>query len=107
MKNYPRWFSRLALIPALTLLSSLASAQSDSLSGSFGFLLNVTPGALAVLGVMNFDGAGNVTGTYTGRSNGGHPQSPPGTFTGTYSSMPNGVGVKPGSVTIALDIGAT
>src|SRR5579859_5987413 len=108
MKDYMRSFPRLvsALLLTLTLFCSLADAQSNSLSGSFGFLLNHT-GGLAVLGVMNFDGAGNVTGSYTGRSNGGHPQSPPGTFTGTYSSMPNGVGVKPGSVTIALDIGVT
>ena len=108
MKNYTRSFPRPApaLLLTLTLLCSLASAQSNSLSGSFGFLLNHT-GGLAILGVMSFDGAGNVTGSYTARSNGGHPQSPGGTFTGTYSSMPNGVGLKPGSVTIALDIGTT
>ena len=107
MKDYTRSFSRVAaLVFTLALFCSLAAAQSNTLSGSFGFLLNDS-GGLAVLGVMNFDGAGNVTGSYTGRSNGGHPQSPPGTFTGTYSSMPNGVGVKPGSVTIALDIGVT
>jgi hypothetical protein len=108
MKDYTRSFPRpvSALLLTLTLLCSLAAAQSSSLSGSFGFLLNHS-GGLAVLGVMNFDGAGNVTGSYTGRSNGGHPQSNPGTFTGTYSSMPNGVGVKPGSVTIALDMGVT
>jgi hypothetical protein len=106
MKNYTRSFPRLAsaLVLALTLFCSLASAQSNSLSGSFGFLLDHS-GGLAILGVMNFDGAGNVTGSYTSRSNGGHPQGS-GTFTGTYSSMPSGVGSKPGSITIALDIGA-
>jgi hypothetical protein len=107
MKDYTRSFARLLsmLVLTLTLLCSSAAAQSNSLSGSFGFLLNHS-GGLAVLGVMNFDGAGNVTGTYTARSNGGHPQST-GTFTGTYSSMPNGVGLKPGSIIIALDMGTT
>jgi hypothetical protein len=113
MKDYTRSFPRLvsALVLTLTLLCSFAAAQSNSLSGSFGFLLSSYPvdpsgGGLALLGLMNFDGAGNVTGSYTARSNGGHPQST-GTFTGTYSSMPNGVGVKPGSVTLTLDIGIT
>ena len=107
MKDHTRLFPRLGsvLVLTLTLLCSSAAAQSNSLSGSFGFLLNHS-GGLAVLGVMNFDGAGNVTGTYTARSNGGHPQST-GTFTGTYSSMPNGVGLKPGSITIANDTGVT
>ena len=107
MKDYTRSFPRLVsvLVLTLTLFCSWADAQSNSLSGSFGFLLNHS-GGLAVVGVMNFDGAGNVTGSYTARSNGGHPQST-GTFTGTYSSMPNGVGLKPGSITIALDTGAT
>lgn len=106
MKDHARSFPRLvsALVLTLTLLCSLAAAQSNSSSGSFGFLLNAS-GGLAILGVMNFDGAGNVTGSATARSNGGHPQSPPGTFTGTYSSTPSGVGSKPGSITVAVDTG--
>ena len=109
-----QWISRLApvTILTLTLFCGAAAAQSTSLSGSFGFLLNYYPvdpsvGTLAIMGVMNLDGAGNLTGTYTGRSNGGHPQSAPGTFTGTYSSPPNGVGSKPGSIAITLDLGLT
>jgi hypothetical protein len=110
MEDQMRSFPRLVfvLVLTLTLLSSFASAQSNSLSGSFGYLLNFytvdASGGLALLGVMNFDGAGNVTGSYTARSNGGHPQGT-GTFTGTYSTAPNGVGVKPGSITLAIDIG--
>src|SRR5579864_7003797 len=102
---HTRWFSRLAPVSilALTLLGGVASAQSNSLSGSFGFLLNFygASGGLAFLGVMNFDGAGNVTGTATTRSDGGHPQGT-GTFTGTYSSAPTGVGSKPGTITLDL-----
>ncbi len=112
MKDHTRWFARLvsASVLALTLLCSMAAAQNNSLSGSFGFLLNYysvdSPGGLAILGVINFDGAGNVTGTSTVRSDGGHPQST-GTFTGTYSSPPNGVGSKPGTITLNLDNGLT
>jgi hypothetical protein len=107
MKDYTRSFPRLVsvLVLTLTLFCSWADAQSNSLSGSFGVLLNAY-GGLAVLGVINFDGAGNVTGSGTARSNGGHPQSTS-TFTGTYSSMPSGVGFKPGSLTITLDTGVT
>jgi hypothetical protein len=110
MKDHTRSISQRVsvLVLTLTLLCSLAAAQSNSLSGSFGFLLNAysadASGGLALLGVMNFDGSGNVTGSYTARSNGGHPQST-GTFTGTYSPASNGVGVKPGSITLAIDIG--
>jgi hypothetical protein len=110
MKDHTRSISRLVsvLVLTLTLLCSFAHAQSTPPSGSFGFLLNAysadASGGFALLGVMNFDGAGNVTGSYTGRSNGGHPQAT-GTFTGTYSTAPNGVGVKPGNLTLAIDIG--
>lgn len=106
MKDHARMSPRLmsVLVATLTLLCSSAAAQSDSLSGSFGVLLNAS-GGLAIVGVINFDGAGNVTGSGATRSNGGHPQSPPGTFTGTYSSTPSGVGSKPGSITITLETG--
>jgi hypothetical protein len=89
------------------------AAQSTSLSGSFGFLINssfdsssVNPTGLAILGVMNFDGAGNVTGPYTYEVDANRPnaaKTTTGTFTGTYSSNPDGTG----SVTIALDAGIT
>ena len=88
------------------------AAQSMSPSGSFGFLINATfvPASnkqgTAILGVMNFDGAGNVTGSYTYEVGAGTPNVPQtrtGTFTGTYSSNPDGTG----SATIALDAGIT
>ena len=79
-------------------LMGVAAAQSVPLSGSYGFLANAyqidsagSNGA-ALLGLMNFDGAGNVSGTVTLK-----PRSPiasnntgTGNFTGTYSSNPDG-----------------
>ena len=85
---------------------------SMSLNGSFGFLINVglspqsTDTGTAILGVINYDGAGNVTGSYTferGSTSTKAAQTVAGTFTGTYSSKPNGTG----SVIIALDAGLT
>jgi len=69
-------FSRLVpvLVLTLTLICSFAysvAAQSTSPSGSFGFLINASysdpyqTNGSAFLGLMNFDGAGNVTGSYT------------------------------------------
>jgi hypothetical protein len=126
MKDHKRSFRRLAslLVLTLTLMCSFAyfapgnrlrpvAAQSTSLSGSFGFLIDssfssssVNPTGLAILGVMNFDGTGNVTGPYTYEVDANRPQAAKtttGTFTGTYSSNPAGAG----SVTIALDDGIT
>jgi hypothetical protein len=91
---------------------NLLRAQSSSPSGSYSFL--ITPSfsstsdatGLAILGVMNFDGAGNVTGPYTYEVDANSAQAPKtttGTFTGTFSSNPDGTG----SVTIALDAGIT
>jgi hypothetical protein len=112
MKIQTRSISRLAsvLVLTLTLLSSFASAQSLLPSGSFGFLINVSyfmrpnNNGQAILGVMNFDGAGNVTGPYTyqiGALGDRAAQTITGTFTGTYSAKPDGTG----SVTAALDAG--
>jgi hypothetical protein len=81
-------------------------------SGSFGFLINASysdpsnENGLAILGVMNFDGAGNVTGSYTfevGSSATQTSQPITGTLTGTYSSNPDGTG----SVTTTSDTGTT
>lgn len=126
MKNHVRSFPRLASVPVLTLTllcgfaylapeNSLrpVAAQSTSPSGSFGFVvsasftnssLNAT--GLAILGVMNFDGAGNVTGPYTyevDANSATAAKTTAGTFTGTYSSNPDGSG----SATLALDAGIT
>jgi hypothetical protein len=121
MKDYTRSFPRLVsvLVLTLTLLCSFAyfapgnslravSAQSTSPNGSFGFLLNdsyfMRPNnnGGAILGVMNFDGAGSVTGSYTyqiGALRAQAAQTIAETFTGTYSSKPDGTG----SVTLAGD----
>ena len=95
----------------LTMFSGTASAQSTSPSGSFGFLINASisnssPNAtgLAILGVMNFDGAGNVAGTYLYEVDANSltaPKTTRGSFSGTYSSNADGTG----SMTIALDAG--
>jgi hypothetical protein len=123
MKIHKGLFPRLvpALVLTLTLICSFAyfapasslrgvSAQSKPLSGSFGFLLNSsvaqtsTDGGTAILGVMKFDGAGNVTGSYNvqlGDSDSQPASSAAGAFTGTYSTNTDGTG----SVTLALDAG--
>ncbi|HYL37087.1 MAG TPA: hypothetical protein VEV17_14320 [Bryobacteraceae bacterium] len=116
MRLHTRSLSRLVLVlvPALTLIcsSTYAFAQGMPPSGSFGFVVSasyVSPtdtNGWAMLGVMNFDGAGNVTGTYHAQYAGGPPPliTPnPGTFSGTYSSNPDGTG----SVMITLDVGFT
>jgi hypothetical protein len=123
MKDHARIFPRLAsvLILTLTLICCFAyltpgnalravAAQSTSPSGSFGFVVNAFQidsngsNGGAVLGVMNFDGAGNVTGTATLKprnTNAQNAQPVPTTFTGTYSSNPDGTG----SVTLSFDVG--
>jgi hypothetical protein len=123
MKNNARSFPRLAsvLFLTLTLLCAFAyfapanslravAAQSTSPSGSFGFVGGVSQidsngsNGGALLGVMNFDGAGNVTGTGTLKprdTNNQNAQAVPTTFTGTYSSNPDGTG----SLTLNFDVG--
>ena len=101
MKEDARLFSRLLAILVLTLTLTVVSAQSMPPSGSFGLLINASYSDLSnnngftVLGVINFDGAGNVAGTYTvelGSSRTQTSQPITGTFTGTYSSNPDGTG---------------
>ena len=109
MKDYTRLFSKLAPVLILT-FTAICNAQSTSLSGPFGFLVSASTNdpadgsGTALLGVMKFDGAGNVTGTYTlqnGASGGQAAQTGAGKFSGTYTTTAGG----PGSVTITLDIG--
>jgi len=95
----------------LTMFSGAAFAQSASPSGSFGFLINASISnsspdstGLAILGVMNFDGAGNVAGTYLYEVDANSPTAPKttrGSLAGTYSGNADGTG----SMTIALDAG--
>ena len=111
MKDHAQSLSRLMSVFVLTL--SAVSAQSTPTRGSFGFLINawfsssaVDATGVAILGVMNFDGTGNVTGPYTYEVDARGllaAKTTTGTFTGTYSSNPDGAG----SATIALDAGIT
>lgn len=111
MKNHARSLARLAVL-ALALTATLCpvAAQSPTPTGSFGFLAtlwandptDMTGGA--IVGVMDLDGAGNVTGTYTlqnGASPGQTQQTATGTFSGTYSGNPDGTG----STTLQFDAG--
>jgi hypothetical protein len=77
-------------------MNSHSQTQSNSPVGSFGFQLN------NVIGVMNFDGAGNMAGTYTGLNGGGGGGAQSGIVTGTYSSNSNGIG----SLNLAVDGGS-
>jgi len=106
-----RSFSHLAFVLVLALApASIVAAQGTVPSGSFGFVLNATfsnpstQGGAAILGLMNFDGAGNATGPYTlelGSVGDGQPRTITGNFTGTYSSNSDGTG----TVSIVLDNG--
>ena len=106
LKLYARLLSRLAFILILALVTAGAvTAQVAPPVGPYGFVLNATfidpsshPGG-AILGLMNFDGAGNASGTYDLEQGG--VASVTGSFTGTYSSNPDGSG----TVSIALDDG--
>ena len=91
--------------PALAglVLGLMSGTQTiNSLSGSFGFLASssyVAPtgnNGWAMLGVMNFDGAGNASGTYTAQFAGGPPQVPTatGTFTGAIVITDGGNGFQ-------------
>ena len=86
------------------------AAQTIPPSGAFGFLLSTAftdptnQGGAAILGVMNFDGAGKVRGPFTLEygSGGSLPvETINGTFDGTYSSNSGGTG----SIAIALGNG--
>jgi hypothetical protein len=67
------------------------AASGGSLSGSYGVQLNFSPFPLGTVGVMTFDGAGNVNVSLknVGGANGGINSL---TFTGTYSINPDGSG---------------
>ena len=97
--------SLVSLLFGLPHLLPTASAQGIRPSGSFGFQINAWVGPdgrnpQAVIGVLNFDGAGKVTGSFTiafAQENPGPNDPPsglgiPGALTGTYSSNPDGTG---------------
>ncbi|HYL34959.1 MAG TPA: hypothetical protein VEV17_03480 [Bryobacteraceae bacterium] len=85
----------------------IQSAQGSMPAGSYGLLLNRWPdannGPQGIFGVVNLDGAGNATGSYTAAGPGVGPAPISGTFTGAYSINPDSTG----SLTLNLDIGAT
>jgi hypothetical protein len=98
-----------ALVLTLTLLRA-AAAQSMPPSGAFGFVGGVSQidsnggNGGAILGLLNFDGAGNVTGTATVKprsTDNQRAQPVPSKVTGTDSSNPDGTG----SLTLAYDVG--
>src|SRR5690349_19170995 len=86
-------------------------AQSPAPAGSYGFLIysafsntSPNPTGLAFLGVMNFDGSGNLAGSYTYEVDANLPRAAKttnGSFTGTYSANSEGTG----SLTMTLDSG--
>src|SRR5579862_2183937 len=100
MKDYKPAFPRLisGSVMAFTLLLRAAVGQGTSPAGTYGYAANVylvdsvgSNGA-ALLGLMSFDGAGNVSGTVTLQPRGPQvtPKAVTGNFTGTYSSNPDG-----------------
>ena len=113
MKTHRTILRLAASVPVLSLGLALcfahlmpASAQTTAPVGSFGILLNQlktadassSPGA--ALGVLNFDGAGNVSGSYT--IVGKNPTAT-GTWTGTDSGNPDGST----TLNLTLDVGPT
>jgi len=124
MEDRARIFSRLAPVVVLrfTLIFSFVyfapgiglravAAQSTSPSGSFGFLIGSTfnnpalfPTGIVFLGIMNFDGAGNVAGTYLYEVDTDQqkvPHTTNGAFTGAYTVSGDGSG----STTLSFDNG--
>jgi hypothetical protein len=85
----------------------IQSTQENAPAGSYELLLNRLPDANAppqgITALVNFDGSSNVTGSYTVTGPDVGPGPLIGTFTGTYSTKPDGTG----SVTLNLDIGVT
>jgi len=79
---------------ALALSAQAAGFNNASLKGSYSFstnlrTANVSKDQFAMVGLMTFDGAGNVTGSYTSISNHAVQSGPLG---GTYVVKSNGTG---------------
>ena len=112
MQDCVRRFTWMFSLSVLLLCNS-AQGQTTSLSGPYGFLVNAASfmrpnnNGTGVLGMLNFDGAGNVTGSYTFEQGLKGPNKPTqniaGSLTGTYSINPDGTG----TTTLNLDAGLT
>lgn len=82
-----------------------AAAQTTTPNGSYGVLVNLWPDAnqlpSAFLGVLNFDGSGKISGSYTIFTKSTDVLK--GTLTGTYSGNADGTN----TVNLTLDVGQT
>jgi hypothetical protein len=86
------------------LRSRRVAAQSAGLTGSYGYTQTDLSNPSATMGVITFDGAGNVTRSYTSVQPDTSPNATSmvvqaGQFTGTYTVNPYGTG------TLALQLG--
>lgn len=86
------------------LRSRRVAAQSAGLTGSYGFTQTDLSNPSATVGVITFDGAGNVTGSVTSVQPDPSPNATAvvvqaGQFTGTYTVNPDGTG------TLTLQLG--
>ena len=83
----------------------IQSGQGTMPAGSYGYLLTGWPDAhnkpFVISGVLNLDGAGSASGSYTLAT--GRPNAFPGAVSGTYSANADGTG----SMTLVLDMGLT
>ena len=97
MRMFNRFVQGAILVIATIIAAKSANAVSfsdASLKGSYSFLINLrtantSTNQFAMVGVLTFDGAGNVSGSYTSIS-ADTPSS--GTLGGTYTVASNGTG---------------
>jgi hypothetical protein len=93
MKKYLLMIFAIALATAFAGLPAYAQEECSNLEGSYGFSRSGTAGSGAIsaaaVGVLVFDGAGNVTGHDTTSVNGNIIRR---TFSGTYTMNPDCTG---------------
>lgn len=78
-----------ALGPTVPRAWAQTGCSASSLNGNYGFRLNKwtsNPNASAngIIGIMSFDGSGNMSGSFTSYNAGSVPPVETGTFTGNY-----------------------
>lgn len=114
MKDYAPALTRLVFAAACGVAcfapGNILRAQSTAPNGAYGFVVGVSQidsagnDGGALVGTMNFDEEGHVTGTATLKlrnTDAQQAQAVPSTFTGTYSSNGDGTG----SVALTFDVG--